>query len=95
MTKLSGSERSCVNAVHDSRLEIHECSGRPIPSSRCFIVIHIDAFQLGLNRRDTNHIQDRINEINALGVVTFRTVVDGANLAENKVVGLEPIAPGT
>ena len=40
-------------------------------------------------------MKDRINEINALGEVTLRTVVDGANLAENKVDGLEPIAPGT
>ena len=49
----------------------------------------------GLNRRDTHHIQDRINEINALGAVTLSTVVDSANVAENKVVGLEPIAPST
>ena len=78
------------------KLEIHECSGRQIPYSRGFIVIHIGAFPTGgLNRRDTHHIQDRINEINALGVVTLSTVIDGANLAENKVVGLEPIAPGT
>ena len=42
-----------------------------------------------------DHIQHRVDELGALGIVTLRPIVSRASLAENKVVGPEQLPEGS
>ena len=59
-------------------------------------VAHLESLQavaaLGLL---SDHIQDRVNQFGALGVVSLGPIVASTGLTENKVVGTEELAKGT